>query len=43
MAPPEGLYEEFAARFPYPETEDQDARHRRDAARIWPRAGRWIG
>ncbi len=24
MAPPEGLYEEFAARFPYPETEDQD-------------------
>jgi transcription-repair coupling factor (superfamily II helicase) len=24
MAPPEGVYEEFAARFPYPETEDQD-------------------
>jgi transcription-repair coupling factor (superfamily II helicase) len=24
MPPPEGLYEEFAARFPYPETEDQD-------------------
>jgi transcription-repair coupling factor (superfamily II helicase) len=24
MAAPEGLYEEFAARFPYPETEDQD-------------------
>jgi transcription-repair coupling factor (superfamily II helicase) len=24
MTPPEGLYEEFAARFPYPETEDQD-------------------
>ncbi|HVH73652.1 MAG TPA: transcription-repair coupling factor [Stellaceae bacterium] len=23
MAPPEGIYEEFAARFPYPETEDQ--------------------
>jgi transcription-repair coupling factor (superfamily II helicase) len=23
MVPPEGLYEEFAARFPYPETEDQ--------------------
>ena len=23
MPPPEGLYEEFAARFPYPETEDQ--------------------
>ncbi|HEX2152001.1 MAG TPA: transcription-repair coupling factor, partial [Stellaceae bacterium] len=23
MAPPEGLYEEFAARFPYPETDDQ--------------------
>src|SRR5207253_4512478 len=23
LAPPEGLYEEFAARFPYPETEDQ--------------------
>lgn len=23
IAPPEGLYEEFAARFPYPETEDQ--------------------
>jgi transcription-repair coupling factor (superfamily II helicase) len=24
MAPPEGAYEEFAARFPFPETEDQD-------------------
>jgi transcription-repair coupling factor (superfamily II helicase) len=24
MTPPEGLYEEFAARFPYAETEDQD-------------------
>ncbi len=24
MAPPEGLYDEFAARFPYPETDDQD-------------------
>ncbi|MDE2167171.1 MAG: transcription-repair coupling factor [Alphaproteobacteria bacterium] len=24
MASPEGLYEEFAARFPYPETDDQD-------------------
>ncbi len=24
MAPPEGLYDEFAARFPYPETEDQE-------------------
>jgi transcription-repair coupling factor (superfamily II helicase) len=24
MPPPEGLYEEFAARFPYAETEDQD-------------------
>jgi transcription-repair coupling factor (superfamily II helicase) len=24
MSPPEGAYEEFAARFPYPETEDQD-------------------
>ena len=24
MPPPEGLYEEFAARFPYPETDDQD-------------------
>jgi transcription-repair coupling factor (superfamily II helicase) len=24
LAAPEGLYEEFAARFPYPETEDQD-------------------
>ncbi len=23
VAPPEGIYEEFAARFPYPETEDQ--------------------
>ena len=23
LAPPDGLYEEFAARFPYPETEDQ--------------------
>jgi transcription-repair coupling factor (superfamily II helicase) len=23
VSPPEGLYEEFAARFPYPETEDQ--------------------
>ena len=23
MAPPEGLYDEFCARFPYPETEDQ--------------------
>ncbi|HEV2099109.1 MAG TPA: transcription-repair coupling factor [Stellaceae bacterium] len=23
LAPPEGIYEEFAARFPYPETEDQ--------------------
>ena len=23
MTPPEGIYEEFAARFPYPETEDQ--------------------
>ncbi|HTT78105.1 MAG TPA: transcription-repair coupling factor, partial [Stellaceae bacterium] len=23
LAPPEGLYEEFAARFPYPETDDQ--------------------
>ncbi|HTZ37306.1 MAG TPA: transcription-repair coupling factor, partial [Stellaceae bacterium] len=23
LAPPEGVYEEFAARFPYPETEDQ--------------------
>jgi transcription-repair coupling factor (superfamily II helicase) len=23
LVPPEGLYEEFAARFPYPETEDQ--------------------
>ncbi len=23
MAPPEGIYEEFAARFPYPETDDQ--------------------
>jgi len=23
IAPPEGIYEEFAARFPYPETEDQ--------------------
>jgi transcription-repair coupling factor (superfamily II helicase) len=24
MPPPEGMYEEFAARFPYPETEDQE-------------------
>ena len=24
MAPPEGLYDEFCARFPYPETEDQE-------------------
>ena len=24
MTPPEGLYDEFAARFPYPETEDQE-------------------
>jgi transcription-repair coupling factor (superfamily II helicase) len=24
MAPPEGAYDEFAARFPYPETEDQE-------------------
>ena len=24
MAPPEGMYDEFAARFPYPETEDQE-------------------
>jgi transcription-repair coupling factor (superfamily II helicase) len=24
MAPPEGAYEEFAARFPFPETDDQD-------------------
>ncbi|MGH6991541.1 MAG: DEAD/DEAH box helicase, partial [Stellaceae bacterium] len=24
LVPPEGLYEEFAARFPFPETEDQD-------------------
>ena len=24
VAPPEGLYEEFAARFPFPETDDQD-------------------
>jgi transcription-repair coupling factor (superfamily II helicase) len=24
MPPPEGLYEEFAARFPYPETDDQE-------------------
>src|SRR5207253_3641321 len=23
LTPPEGIYEEFAARFPYPETEDQ--------------------
>ena len=25
MTPPEGAYDEFAARFPYEETEDQDA------------------
>ncbi len=25
LSPPEGLYDEFAARFPYEETEDQDA------------------
>ena len=29
MQPPEGLYEEFCARFPYIETEDQAARDRR--------------
>ena len=28
LLPAEGVYDEFCARFPYPETEDQHARHR---------------
>jgi transcription-repair coupling factor (superfamily II helicase) len=42
-SPPEGIYEEFAARFPYPETEDQ-LRAIEDALdATWRRAGRWTG
>ena len=41
LAPPEGLYDEFCARFPYDETEDQAARDRRACSTISPRAGRW--
>jgi transcription-repair coupling factor (superfamily II helicase) len=37
-----GLYDEFAARFPYEETDDQE-RHRRRAGRPGRRASRWTG
>ena len=44
LTPPEHrVYDEFAARFPYEETDDQLTRDRRRARRIWPRAGRWTG
>ena len=33
MQPPEGLYDEFCARFPYVETDDQSPGHRRRARR----------
>ena len=42
MSPPEGLYEEFCARFPYAETDDQ----LRPSPTCWKtsrRASRWIG
>ena len=38
LPPPDGLYDEFAARFPYEETEDQQARDRRGDRRPWRRA-----
>ena len=38
-----GVYDEFCARFPYEETEDQLARDRRDAGGPRARAGRWTG
>ena len=38
--PPQGLYDEFCARFPYQETEDQE-RPSPTPSRISPRAGRW--
>ncbi len=42
-AAPDGLYDEFAARFPYEETEDQHDGHRGGARRSRRRAGRWTG
>ena len=42
LTPPEGLYDEFCARFPYEETEDQQAAI--DAVlEDLPPAGRWTG
>ena len=42
LTPPEGLYDEFAARFPYEETEDQD-RPSTPCSTTSPPAGRWTG
>ena len=41
--PPDGLYGEFSARFPYEETDDQQTRDRFRARRPCPPAGRWTG
>ena len=41
--PPDGLYGEFAARFPYEETDDQQTRDRLRAWTICPPASRWTG
>ena len=40
LTPPEGLYEEFCARFPYDETEDQLGAIEATLT-TWPRASRW--
>ena len=42
MAPPEGTWDEFCARFPFAETEDQ-SRAIADVLEDWLPAGRWTG
>ena len=42
LTPPEGLYDEFAARFPYEETEDQDTASA-PCSTISPPAAPWTG
>ena len=43
MAPPDGLFDEFCARFPYEETDDQLHARSPTCWRTWPPAGRWTG
>ena len=43
MTPPDGLYDEFSARFPYEETEDQEHAASALCSTISPAAGRWTG